>query len=108
MEKLKQYIKNNIVFDYHNDATGEDFSDALWEALDRMSIYAWQNREFFNIDPEAVLHLSVMEFFIIDQSTTIDDISREAQQNLAFNYMYSELKEEYLKAYDDGSEEAEQ
>ena len=104
MEALKQYIKSNIIFDKHDDATGDEFGEDLFDELDRMGIYHADNKAFFDIDPETVLHLATMEHFIIDYQTTIDDISREAMHNLAFNYMYSELKNIYLEAYDNGSE----
>lgn len=97
MEALKQYIRDNIIFDEHDDETGENFKPVLWDELERIGIYYADNKEFFDIDPEKVIHLSVMERFTIDRNTTIDDIAREAMQNLAFNYMYSELYNAYME-----------
>jgi 2-dehydropantoate 2-reductase len=71
-----------------------------WDELERIGIYHADNREFFDIDPEKVIHLSLMEYFTIDRNTTIDDIAREAAQNLAFNYMYSELYDAYMEKYE--------
>lgn len=100
MEKLKKALRENIIFDYHNDGSGEDFKTVLFDELDRLGIYASDNRQFFNIDPETVIHLSLEEGFKIDIETTIDDIVREARQNLAFNYMYGVLYCDYLEKYE--------
>lgn len=59
------------------------------------------NRAFFDINPEAVIRLSVMECFTINSETTLDDIVSEAIYNLAYCYMYSELLDAYLKAYEE-------
>ena len=96
MEQLKQYLREHIIFDEHNDESGDRFETVLFEELERLGIYSADNREFFNIDPETVIHLSLMECFEIDRQTTIDDIAREAMQNLAFNFMYSELYNNYM------------
>lgn len=106
MEALKNYIRNNIIFDYHDDENGENFDRVLFDELDRIGIYASDNREFFNIDPDKVIHLAVAEHFIIDVSTTIDDIVRKAQDHLCFCYMYSELKKAYLAKFDAPTEDA--
>jgi hypothetical protein len=97
MEALKQYLMERIIFDEHDDKSGDNFKTTLFDELERLGIYACDNRAFFDIDPETVIHLAVMECFNIDFTTTIDDISREAMQNLAFNYMYSDLYAEYMK-----------
>ena len=101
MEALKQYLRDNIIFDEHDDKSGDNFKTTLFDELERLGIYASDTRAFSNIDPETVIHLSVMECFNIDFTTTIDDIAREAMQNLAFNYMYSELYAEYIKRCED-------
>lgn len=97
MEALKQYLRDNIIFDTHDDETGDNFKPVLWDELERIGIYHSDNRDFFDIDPEKVIHLALMEYFTIDRDTTIDDIAREAAQNLAFNYMYSELYNLYME-----------
>lgn len=94
MEQLKQYLRDHIIFDEH-DCLVSDFSKTLCEELDRISIYHSDNKEFFNIDSDNVLRLALMEDFEINTKTSLDDIVREAQTNLAFNYMYSELEEMY-------------
>ena len=96
MEQLKQYLRDHIIFDEHDDESGDNFKNVLFDELERIGIYAADNREFFNIDPETVIHLSLMECFEIDGQTTIDDIAREAMQNLAFSFMYSELYNNYM------------
>lgn len=108
MENLKKYILDNIIFDCHDDESGENFNSVLFDELDRLGIYHAENKAFFDIDPEKVIQLSTMEFFKIDFNTTIDDIAREAMQNLAFNYMYSELKKLYLAKFDAPMEDCEQ
>ena len=67
------------------------------DELDRIGIYHNDNKDFFNLDPDNVLHLATMENLEINHKTTLDDIVREAQANLAFNYMYSELENLYMK-----------
>ena len=101
MEKLKQYLRDHIIFDEHDDESGDNFKNVLFDELERIGIYSADNREFFNIDPEKVIHLSLMECFEIDIQTTIDDIAREAMQNLAFNFMYSELYNNYMSNLED-------
>lgn len=101
MEALKQYIRDNIMFDTHGDETGDEFNTALYEELDRLGIYHYECKIFFDLDPETVIHLAVMEAFTISTDTTIDDISREAMTNLAFNYMYTELKSLYMASYEE-------
>ena len=101
MEGLKQYLRNNIIFDEHDDESGDNFKPVLLDELERIGIYHDDNREFFDIDPEKVIHLALMECFTIDRNTTIDDIAREATQNLAFNYMYTELYNAYMEKYED-------
>ena len=97
MEQLKQYLRDHIIFDEHNDESGDNFESVLLDELERIGIYSSDNRVFFNIDPENVIHLSLMECFEINGQTTIDDIAREAMQNLAFNFMYSELYTSYME-----------
>lgn len=101
MEQLKQYLRDHIIFDEHDDESGSNFKNVLFDELDRLGIYSSDNREFFNIDPETVIHLSLMECFEIDRQTTICDIAREAMQNLAFNFMYSELYNSYIANLED-------
>lgn len=96
MEQLKQYLRDNIIFDEHDDENGDNFKSVLFEELDRIGIYSADNRDFFNIDPERVIHLSLTECFEINGQTTIDDIAREAMQNLAFNFMCSELYNNHM------------
>lgn len=100
MEALKQYLRDNIIFDEHDDESGNNFEPILRDELERIGIYHNDNRDFFDIDPEKVIRLSLMECFTIDCNTTIDDIAREAAQNLAFNYMYTELYNAYMKKYE--------
>ena len=100
MEALKQYLRDNIIFDEHDDENGDNFKTVLWDELERIGIYHSDNRAFFDIDPEKVIHLALMECFTIDRNTTIDDIAREAAQNLAFNYMYTELYNAYMEKYE--------
>lgn len=97
MEALKQYLRDTIIFDEHEDESGKDFKGVLFDELDRIGIYTADLREFFNIDPDAVLKLAQMECYEITHETTLDDIAREAQINLAFNYMYSELYKLYME-----------
>ena len=104
MDALKQYIRDNIMFDTHDDETGDEFNTALYEELDRLSIYHYECKVFFDLDPETVIHLAVMEAFTIDATTSIDDISREAMYNLASNYMYAELKALYMGSYEGNNE----
>ena len=104
MEALKQYIRDNIIFDSHDDETGDNFNTALYEELDRLGIYHYDCKGFFDLDPETVIHLAVMECFTIDTTTTIDDISREAMYNLASRYMYAELKSLYMESYEGDGE----
>lgn len=104
MEALKQYIRDNIMFDTHGDETGDEFDTALYEELDRLSIYHYECKVFFDLDPETVIHLAVMEHFTIDTTTSIDDISREAMFNLASCYMYTELKSLYMASYEGDDE----
>lgn len=104
MEALKKYIRDNILFDCHDDQSGDNFKQVLFDELDRMGIYSSDNRDFFNIDPETVLHLAIMENFQIDVETTIDDIAREAMYNLAFCYMYSELFALYMAALEEATQ----
>lgn len=101
MEKLKQYLRDNIIFYEHDDESGSNFKTVLFDELERLGIYASDNRAFFNIDPEKVIHLSLMECFEIDRNATIDDIAREAMQNLAFSFMYSELYNSYMAVLED-------
>lgn len=101
MEQLKQYLKDHVIFDEHDDESGSNFENVLFDELERLGIYSSDNREFFNIDPEKVIHLSLMECFEIDGQTTIDDIVREAMQNLAFNFMYLELYNSYISNLED-------
>lgn len=101
MEQLKQYLRDHIIFDEHDDESGDNFKNVLFDELERLGIYTSDSREFFNIDPETVIHLSLMECFEIDGQTTIDDIVREAMQNLAFNFMYSELYNSYMELLED-------
>jgi hypothetical protein len=100
MEELRQYLREKIIFDEHEDESGKDFRSVLFDELDRIGIYDADLREFFNIDADAVLKLAQMECMEINYNTTISDIAREAQTNLAFNYMYSELYNEYMKRYE--------
>lgn len=104
MDALKQYIRDNIMFDTHDDETGDKFDTALFEELDRLGIYHYECKVFFDLDPETVIHLAVMECFSIDTTTTIDDISIQAMYNLASRYMYTELKALYMESYEGNNE----
>lgn len=97
MKELKQYLREKIIFDEHEDESGENFKSVLFDELDRIGIYTADLREFFNIDPDTVLKLAQMECYKITYETTLNDIAREAQTNLAFNYMYSELYNAYME-----------
>ena len=104
MDALKQYIRDNIMFDSHDDETGDKFNTELCEELDRLGIYHYDCKAFFDLNPETVIHLAVMECFNIDTTTTIDDISRRAMYNLASCYMYTELKSLYMESYEGDDE----
>ena len=97
MEALKQYLRDNIIFDTHDDESGKEFESVLFDEIDRIGIYTEDLREFFNIDPDTVLKLAQMECMEINHSTTTNDIVREAQTNLVFNCMYSELYVTYME-----------
>ena len=97
MEELKKYLIDNICFDDNDDKKCIYLNETIFDELDRLTIYNYDCKKFFNIDPEKVLHLATMEFFTIDSDTTIEDIAREALKNLAFNYCYEELEKNYKK-----------
>ena len=38
MEALKQYLRDNIIFDEHDDESGDNFKTVLWDELERIGI----------------------------------------------------------------------
>ena len=99
MEKLKTYLKNKIVFDYHDDESGEHFNNVLFDELERLTIYTADVKSALSIDPEKIIYLATQRG-AIERGAEIEDIVYNAFSVLAFDYMYSELKAEYMSFYE--------
>lgn len=94
MEKLKQWIRDNFIFDKRYT-----FEENLKSNLDNRFIYYSKCKEFYDLDSLACFKVACMEGFEPnpeeDDIHNITDIAREAAQNLVYNYMYSELEKLY-------------
>ena len=99
MEKLKTYLKNEIIFDYHDDENGENFNSVLFDELERLTIYTANVKNALAIDPEKIIFLATQRG-AIERGAKLEDIVYNAFSVLAFDYMYSELKAEYMSFYE--------
>lgn len=102
MEKLKDFVRKEIVFDNRHDLEGRGFERALSEAVDNCLIYYSDCREFYEINPQEVIELSQENGWQVDPTEDslhqITDTAREAFTCLVYNHLYSELEEAYKEA----------
>ena len=102
MEKLKDFVRKEIVFDNRHDLEGRLFERALSEAVDSCLIYYSDCQEFYNLNPRAVIELSQENGWQVDPTEDslhqITDTAREAFSCLVYNHLYSELEEAYKEA----------
>lgn len=102
MERLKDFVRKEIVFDNRHDLEGRGFERVLSEAVDNCLIYYSDCREFYEINPQMVIELSKENGWECDPTEdslqTITDTAREGFSCLVYNHMYSELEEAYKEA----------
>lgn len=102
MEKLKDFVRKEIVFDNQKDIQGKGFERALLEAVDSCLIYYSDCADFYELNPREVIELSKENGWECDPTADslqmITDTAREAFSCLVYNHMYGELEEAYKEA----------
>lgn len=100
MEELKKYLREHIIFDSHEDETGEAFDCVLQQELDRLTIYYSDCKEILNIEPETVIQLACT-YQPVEKDDSLETIISRALSVLAYDYMYSELEDMYMNEYEE-------